>query len=79
MVKLDGAGFEHTDSSHPYYLARNHLLFVSRQAPLRVKLYEAFRFPKTLSEHIMRHESGALRGIKDYVFRRFGSSTKGAA
>lgn len=58
---------------HQYYLARNHSLFVRRLAPTPVKLYEVFRFPKTVAEHIKRHEHGALHGLKDYVLRRFGA------
>lgn len=45
-------GFNHQLQScgwrKDYYLARNHLLFVLRQAPLPVKFYEFFRLPKTL-------------------------------
>jgi len=58
-----------------YYLARNHLLFVQRQAPLHVKLYELFRLPKTLAEHLMRREWGALLGVFHYVIRHFGRLT----
>lgn len=57
---------------HEYYLARNHLLFVERQAPVRVNIYELFRLPKTLYEHIKRRSTGALMGILYYIFRRFG-------
>ncbi len=39
------------DNRKEYYLARNHLWFVLRQAPLRVKLYELVRLPKTLMEY----------------------------
>ncbi len=34
-----------------WYLARNHLLFVLRQAPWSIKLHELFRLPKTLYEY----------------------------
>ncbi|MFZ5845239.1 MAG: glycosyltransferase family 2 protein, partial [Patescibacteria group bacterium] len=57
---------------HQYYLSRNHLLFVERQAPFRVKLYEFLRLPKTIYEHYVRKEWGALAGIIDYFLRRFG-------
>lgn len=57
---------------HQYYLARNHLLFVERQAPMRVKMYEFVRLPKTLYEHIVRREWGGLLGIFHYFIRRFG-------
>ncbi len=57
---------------HQYYLARNHFLFVRRLAPVSIKLYEFFRLPKTIGEHLQRHEKGALVGLRDYLFRRFG-------
>lgn len=78
QLVIEGITHEETISlgrgseSHQYYLARNHLLFIERQAPGRVKFREALRFSKTISEHIMRHEKGALIGIRDFVFRRFG-------
>lgn len=57
---------------HQYYLARNHLLFVERQAPLKVKLREYLRLPKTLFDHYQKGETGAMVGIRDYLLRRFG-------
>ncbi len=73
-------GIGHTETTslgagsylHQYYLARNHLLFVERNAPAGVKLYEFLRLPKTLWEHVTKKEWGALTGIRDYFFRRFG-------
>lgn len=75
---------KHTESSsfvnrvflHQYYLARNHLLFVERNAPPSVKFYEFIRFPKTMIEHIHRKEWGAVEGIRDYIFRKFGPHKK---
>ncbi len=58
--------------AHQYYLARNHLLFVARQAPTAVKLYELLRLPLTVGEHVTRNERGALSGIRDFIVRRFG-------
>lgn len=58
--------------AHQYYMARNHLLFVERNASLYVKLREFIRLPKTIYEHFQKGESGALLGIKDYFLRRFG-------
>lgn len=43
-------GFVHIPHGNTYYLARNHLWFVWRLAPLTVKLYEFFRLPKTFFE-----------------------------
>ncbi len=57
---------------HEYYLARNHELFVERMAPLHVKSYEYLHLPKTLIEHMVRKNFGALTGIMDYFMRRFG-------
>ncbi|MEK7532867.1 MAG: glycosyltransferase family 2 protein [Patescibacteria group bacterium] len=78
-IALDDATHEESASlgrgslSHQYYLARNHMLFVERLAPASVKLYEFFRSAKTIAEHIMRQEKGALRGLRNYVFRRYGA------
>lgn len=55
-----------------YYLARNHLLFLSRFAPLRIKIREAIRLPKTLMEAKKRKYE--LLGIFDFLIRRFGKS-----
>lgn len=57
--------------SKEYYLARNHLLFVERNAPLRVQLREFVRSPKTLGEHWQMGNLSALGGIRDYLLRRF--------
>ncbi len=48
QVHIDG--FAHASEGNEYYLARNHLLFVFRNAPMSVKLYELLRLPKTLVE-----------------------------
>jgi GT2 family glycosyltransferase len=58
--------------AHQYYLARNHLLFVKRLALGRVKCYEFMRMPLTIAEHIACKQWGALAGIRDYVFQKFG-------
>ena len=52
-----------------YYMARNHLIFVERFAPMRVKLREIVRLPKTLYE--ARDKESELFGIRDYFLRRF--------
>lgn len=73
-------GISHDDSFslgkgsylHEYYLARNHMLFIERQAPLSVRLYEYVRLPKTLYEHRKQNNKGAIDGIEDYFLRRFG-------
>ncbi len=57
---------------HEYYLARNHLLFVERNAPWKVKLRELLRSPKTVCDHVNRKNFGALHGMKDYLLRKFG-------
>jgi GT2 family glycosyltransferase len=80
IIHVPVEGIHHDDATtlgkgsfaHQYYLARNHMLFVERLAPWRVKIYELVRFPKTIWEHVVRGEDGALRGIRDYLLRRFG-------
>ncbi|KKP59141.1 MAG: Glycosyl transferase family 2 [Candidatus Gottesmanbacteria bacterium GW2011_GWA1_34_13] len=59
-----------------YYLARNHLLFVVRNAPFRVKLREGLRLPKTIWEHYRNKDFYGLKGIKDYLFAKFGKYAK---
>lgn len=58
---------------HQYYLARNHLLFVERNAPMRIKAREFLRLPQTIWEHQKKGENGALVGVRDYFLRRFGA------
>lgn len=58
-----------------YYLARNHLLFVERLAPILVKAHELLRLQKTYYEHIEKKEYGAAAGLRDYFRRRFGKRT----
>lgn len=58
--------------SKNYYLARNHLLFIERNAPFRVQLHEFVRLPKTLLEHYQKQEFASLFGIGDYFLRKFG-------
>lgn len=80
LIHVPVKGITHDDNPslgkgsflHEYYLARNHLLFVERLAPLRVKSHEYIRLPKTLAEHALHKNTGALEGIKDYFLRRFG-------
>ena len=51
QLDIDGFGHEtHGSPGKNYYLARNHLLFVFRNAPFSVKLYELIRLPKTIWE-----------------------------
>lgn len=55
-----------------YYLARNHLLFVERNAPIRVKLREILRLPKTVFEHVLQQDTQSLKGVRDYYMRKYG-------
>lgn len=53
LWQMTTEGFRHASHGSPEkenYLARNHLLFVYRNAPLSVKLHELLRLPKTLLE-----------------------------
>ena len=63
---------------HEYYLARNHLLFVERNAPAKVKIREFLRLLKTFYEHRGRGNIGAEQGVRDYMLRRFGRVTLGS-
>lgn len=67
----DATVFGNKSFLQEYYLARNHLLFVERNAPMSVKLHEFFRLPKTVWEHWRKEEHGALEGIRDYFLRCF--------
>ncbi|MEX2007825.1 MAG: glycosyltransferase family 2 protein [Candidatus Levyibacteriota bacterium] len=55
-----------------YYMARNHMLFVERFAPLKVRVREIVRLPKTIYK--AKHRKYELLGIKDYLLRRFGKN-----
>ncbi len=55
-----------------YYMARNHMLFVERFAPLSIKIRELIRLPKTIYQ--ARNKKHELIGIGDYFLRRFGKS-----
>jgi GT2 family glycosyltransferase len=59
---------------HQYYMARNHLYFVERNANFSIKMREMIRLPKTIYEHVKRKEKHALNGVKDYLFRNFGKN-----
>ena len=82
-IKIEGITHEESMSlgkgsfKHEYYLARNHLLFIERNAPVDVKLHEALRMPKTLWVHYRNKNWGALTGIRDYALRRFGEYKSG--
>lgn len=55
-----------------YFMARNHLLFLEKHAPLRMKIREIVRLPKTIYEHFKNKKTHALLGIKDYFLSSFG-------
>jgi len=59
-----------------YYLARNHLLFLEKHAPLKIKGREIARTAKTLSDKYSQRDNPKIEyellGIKDYFLRRFG-------
>lgn len=84
---LPVGGIRHDDATslgrgsflHEYYLARNHVMFVSRHAPLAVKLHEALRLPKTMAEYRRVRNTGALAGIRDALRNTYGQYGKGAA
>lgn len=55
-----------------YYLARNHLVFVMRNAPVFIQLRELFRLPKTVFEE---RQSGGYYGVIDFILHRLGKSS----
>jgi GT2 family glycosyltransferase len=57
---------------HNYYLCRNHLLFVNRQAPFNVKIHELLRLPKSIFEYLKVGDRASLIGLKDYFLGSFG-------
>ncbi|MEK7543786.1 MAG: glycosyltransferase family 2 protein [Patescibacteria group bacterium] len=70
-------GFRHhatndKNNDKEYYLARNHLLFVRRLAPLPVKIHELLRISKTLAEHHQQGNYEAIKGIGDFATGRLG-------
>lgn len=68
---------DNKEKTKEYYLARNHLLFVRRLAPLSVKLHEFLRMPKTLTEHYQGGNIEAIMGIRDFALERFASLKAG--
>ncbi len=61
--------------SKNYYLSRNHLLFVERNAPIHVKLGEFLRLPISVWEHYKKRDIEAIRGTRDYLLRKFSAKT----
>ena len=60
---------------HNYYTTRNHLLFMEKYAPLKIRLKEVFRTPKTLLEFWLskdKNQRYSIFAVCDYFFRRFG-------
>lgn len=68
----ESTSFGKKSGAHNYYMARNHLLFVERNAPVAIKLQELIRLLKTIWEHAKKKKKYAILGIKDYFLRRFG-------
>lgn len=72
IIHFETSSFNEDKSLKHYYLARNHLLFVERNAPIKVQLREFFRLPITLYEHKKNDDYFSINGIKDYFMRKFG-------
>lgn len=68
----ESSSFGKASPAHSYYMARNHLLFVERNAPPGIRLRECVRLSKTVWEHGSKGEQFALLGIGDYFLRKFG-------
>ncbi len=76
QMSIDGFRHNSTNSKNNckvYYLARNHLLFVRRLAPLSVKVHELLRILKTIIEHHKQGNTEAIAGISDFAIGRFYS------
>lgn len=76
MRHNDGTTFGKGNFLHEYYMARNHLLFVQRNAPNRIKLREILRMPWTLITHYQDGNVGALTGVRDFAMKKFGEYKK---
>lgn len=72
ITHIESSSFGKNSPAHSYYMARNHLLFVERNASLLIKIRELIRLPKTVWEHRKKREKFALLGIRDYTLGRFG-------
>lgn len=72
LVHQDGKSIDKGSFAHSYYLARNHLLFIERQAPMSVKLHEVIRLPKTLWEYRYFMNKAGSQGVMDFLFLRYG-------
>ena len=61
---------------HNYYTTRNHYIFVEKYAPLKEKMRELFRTPKTITEFFLSKDEVrkkySILGVRDYFLRRFG-------
>jgi len=55
-----------------YYLTRNHMHFVWKLAPLRVKLYEIARWKWSCWEFLIRGDRHSLSGLFDFVLGKKG-------
>lgn len=55
-----------------YFMARNHLYFVEKFAPLGVKIRELVRLPKTVYQ--AKHNTYELAGIRDFFLRKTGNN-----
>ena len=43
-----------------------------KHAPLKIKIREIIRLPKTIYEYLKKNQTDALLGIKDYFLSFFG-------
>ncbi len=53
-----------------YYMARSHMYFLEKYAPLRIKIRELIRFPRTIWQ--ARKSKYEVLGIIDYFLRKKG-------
>jgi len=72
IIHKESSSYGRDSPPQQYYMARNHLLFIQRNAPFRVRFRETFRLAKTLTEHLKKGEYFAVLGILDFYQGRLG-------
>jgi GT2 family glycosyltransferase len=80
IIKINSSQVAYHATSHSasaeknmqYYLARNHIYFLKKHAPLFIQLREYARLPKTISQHITKKEYDALQGVVDGLRGKYG-------
>ncbi len=72
IIHKESSSYGRDSPAQQYYMARNHLLFIQRNAPFLVRLRETIRLTKTLREHLKKGEFFSVLGILDFFQGRLG-------